>query len=396
MGSRVPTVPEPASPELRQERSAVLGELALRLEPRALLAGRLPAVQRQGPARVAFADQALPARDRARLERLAGVSLVPERGGRPAELRAEDGSLLARLGALARAEGLLGLLALCETWRHATAPAPPPRVMGVVNVTPDSFSDGGRFLDPRRAIEHGLELEAQGADLLDVGGESTRPGSEGVPAEVELARVLPVVEGLAARARVPLSIDTTKSVVARAALEAGATLVNDVSAGTLDPATFGLVAERGAGIVLMHMRGRPRDMQQAPRYADVVREVLAFLRERAARCAEAGVALSRITVDPGIGFGKRLEDNLALVRAIPELRGLGLPVLLGVSRKSFLGRITGSERPAQRLGETAAAVASCALLGADVLRVHDVELMAPAVRVARALGGAEPAGPAEA
>ena len=389
----------------------VLGPLAQRLEPRALLAGRLPACHGEGPARLALVAEALPAPDRARLAGEPGVRLLAGPGGM-SELRVEEPALLARLGAEAAAEGLAGLAVLAETWRLATRPPARPRVMGIVNVTPDSFSDGGLTLEPARAIEHGLELEALGADLLDVGGESTRPGSEGVPAEVELARVLPVVEGLAARARVPISIDTTKAAVARAALDAGATLVNDVSAATFDPGMLELVARRGAGIVLMHLRGRPRDMQRDPRYDDVVREVLAWLRERAALGWKAGVPIPRITVDPGIGFGKRPEDNVALVRAVPELRGLGLSVLLGVSRKSFLVRITGparspsgaasrapsgaprpaEERPAERIGETAAAVAACTLLGADVLRVHDVGLMAPLTRVARALGGDPPGG----
>jgi len=203
--------------------------------------------------------------------------------------------------------------------------------------------------------------------------------------------VVPVVAGLAARARVPISVDTTKSEVARAALDAGATIVNDVSAATLDPAMLPLVAGRDAGIVLMHALGRPRDMQRDPRYDDVVRQVLGHLRERTAACWKAGVSIPRITVDPGIGFGKRLDHNLALVRAVPELRGLGVPVLLGVSRKSFLARLAREERPAaERDAETAAAVATCTLLGADVLRVHDARLMAPLVRVARALGARPP------
>lgn len=278
-----------------------------------------------------------------------------------------------------------GLACLLATMRAALAPLPAPRLMGIVNVTPDSFSDGGEFLDPRIAVEHGLLMLEEGAQLLDVGGESTRPGAATVNEKEERARVLPVIEGLRARTDAPISIDTTKSGVAAAALDAGATIVNDVSAGRFDPDLLPLVAERGCEVVLMHMRGRPRDMQHDPRYDDVVREVCAHLRDRTAAGLKRGIAPSKIILDPGIGFGKRLEDNLDLVRALPELRSLGRPLLLGVSRKSFLGALSETDNPGDRVGDTAAAIAAGVFLGADVLRVHDVRVMAQAVAVAVAL-----------
>ncbi len=268
-------------------------------------------------------------------------------------------------------------------------PRRPLRLMGVINVTPDSFSDGGSFAAPERAIERGLLLEAEGADILDVGGESTRPGALAVPADEELRRVLPVVEGLAKRARAAISVDTTKSDVARAALDAGATIVNDVSAGRLDPAMLPLVGERAATCVLMHMQGTPRDMQCAPAYADVVAEVRAFLLERADAARAHGVAAERIWVDPGIGFGKTLEHNLALLVRLGEIAGLGFPVCLGVSRKSFIAAIEAASGaapspPESRVGGTAAAVALGVLGGAAILRIHDVAVMAQAARVADA------------
>ncbi|MEM9379397.1 MAG: dihydropteroate synthase [Planctomycetota bacterium] len=280
-----------------------------------------------------------------------------------------------------------------------------PALMGVLNVTPDSFSDGGRFLAPERAIEHGLRLVGDGADVLDVGGESTRPGAAPVTADEELRRVLPVVEGLARATRAPLSIDTTKASVARAAVEAGATIVNDVSAGLADPAMLPTVAELSAGsevhLVLMHRQGTPETMQAAPTYDDVVGEVLAHLKGRVRAAEDAGVPFHRITVDPGIGFGKRLAHNLALLASLEGLRALGRPILLGASRKSFIGHLTGAEdpsdwlarerrdAPSERIGGTAAAIALAAARGAaDVLRVHDVAIMKEAVLVARAIAAA--------
>jgi dihydropteroate synthase len=239
-----------------------------------------------------------------------------------------------------------------------------------VNVTPDSFSDGGRHATPEAAIAHGLRLLAEGADVLDVGGESTRPGARLVPEAKERGRVLPVVEGLlAAGVRVPLSVDTRKATVAAAALAAGATLVNDVSGGTHDPALLETVAAHGAGLVVMHMQGTPATMQEAPAYADVVAEVRAFLQRRAGAPRAAGV--DRVWVDPGLGFGKTLEHNLALLGALEDLVGDGHPVLLGASRKAFLGRITGRAVD-ERVPASLACAAWAFAAGADAVRVHDV------------------------
>jgi len=259
-------------------------------------------------------------------------------------------------------------------------------VMGIVNVTPDSFSDGGRYLGTEAAIAHGLALVGAGADLLDIGGESTRPGSEGVGADEELGRVLPVVRGLRERTDVPLSVDTTKAAVAREVLRAGAHLINDISGFGLDPDLPAVVAEAGAACCLMHMQGTPSTMQQAPHYDDVVDEVLAVLEDAVARATRAGVPRERILLDPGIGFGKTLEHNLYLLRRLGELRAPGLPLLLGTSRKSFLGRLAGGRPPAERLAATLGSVAAMAALGgADVVRVHDVAETRDALAVADAI-----------
>jgi dihydropteroate synthase len=257
------------------------------------------------------------------------------------------------------------------------------RLMGIVNVTPDSFSDGGLFLDPGRAIEHGRELAAEGADLLDVGGESTRPGAEAVSAEEELARVLPVVEGLAA-GPVPVSIDTSKLAVAQAALGAGAAIVNDVTALRAEPELAGLCAERDTDVVLMHMLGDPRTMQEDPVYDDVVDDVKAFLAERIDFAIAEGIDEERIWVDPGIGFGKTVEHNLELLRRLGELADLGRPVVVGASRKSFIGRLTGAPVD-RRLGGTIASSVIAFANGAEVLRVHDVGPMREALTVAEAV-----------
>ncbi len=257
-------------------------------------------------------------------------------------------------------------------------------LMGVINVTPDSFSDGGRFLDPDVAIAHGLQLAAEGAAILDVGGESTRPRAAEVPAEEELARVLPVIEGLAAnRVQAQISIDTRKAAVAAAALEAGAAMVNDVTALRGDPEMASLVAASGAECCLMHMRGDPRTMQIDPRYDDVVSEVRAFLEERMEYAIAAGIPAERILLDPGIGFGKTIEHNLELVRRLDELVTIGPPVVIGTSRKSFLGKLTGRDVD-HRLPGT---IASCVLAyerGAKVFRVHDVAPVLDALTVAAA------------
>lgn len=257
-------------------------------------------------------------------------------------------------------------------------------LMGVINVTPDSFSDGGRYLDPAAAVAHGISLEAEGAAILDVGGESTRPGADEVPSAEELRRVLPVIEGLAAAgSRAQISIDTSKAEVAVAAIRAGASMVNDVTALRGDPGMADVVAEARVECCLMHMLGNPRTMQQDPRYDDVVSEVKAFLEERLAHAVAAGVAEERILLDPGIGFGKTLQHNLELLARLDELVELGRPVVLGTSNKSFLGRLTG--RP---LGERlAATVATCVIAferGASVFRVHEVAPVADALTVTTA------------
>jgi dihydropteroate synthase len=258
------------------------------------------------------------------------------------------------------------------------------RVMGVVNVTPDSFSDGGLYLDPAAAIAHGLELEAEGAAILDIGGESTRPGAEPVSADVELGRVLPVIEGLiAAGVQAQISIDTSKASVAAKALRAGATLVNDVTALRGDGAMAGVVAQAGAECCLMHMLGEPRTMQRDPHYDDVVGEVKAFLEERIAVAVAAGIAEERITLDPGIGFGKTVAHNLELLRRLHEVVAIGRPVLIGTSRKSFLGRLTGREAD-ERVAGTIATNVLAYERGARVFRVHDVAPVHDALTVAAA------------
>ena len=258
-------------------------------------------------------------------------------------------------------------------------------LVGVLNVTPDSFSDGGEHLAFDAAVAHGLRLAAEGAALVDVGGESTRPGAEPVTAERELARVLPVVEVLAAEG-IAVSIDTSKAVVARAALAAGAVLVNDVTALRASAELASVVAEAEADLCLMHMLGEPRTMQDDPRYDDVVAEVESFLAERAEAAVAAGVSRDRIVLDPGIGFGKTLAHNLALLRALPRLARLG-PLLVGVSRKRFLGALTGRDVAADRVAASVAAALYCYRGGAHLLRVHDVAATADALAVERALEG---------
>ena len=256
--------------------------------------------------------------------------------------------------------------------------------MGVVNVTPDSFSDGGRFLDPEAAVRQGIELVEAGADVLDIGGESTRPGSDAVSAAEEIDRVVPVVKRLAAEVDVPVSIDTRKAGVAAAALDAGAAIVNDVSAGRDDPRMLEVVREAGAGLVLMHMLGDPKTMQADPRYDDVVAEVREFLAERVRAAEEAGIERDRLCVDPGIGFGKTLRHNLLLLRHVDAFREIGVPVLVGPSRKSFIGALTGAEA-GDRLEGTAGAVAWLAAKGVEMVRVHDVREMLRVVQVVDAI-----------
>jgi dihydropteroate synthase len=246
-----------------------------------------------------------------------------------------------------------------------------PLIMGIVNVTPDSFSDGGRYLAPSAAIEHALQLEAEGADILDIGGESTRPGSDAVDLDEECRRVLPVIRTLAKRCHARLSIDTRKAEVMRRAALEGVHIINDVSALTHDPNAVETVAATGLPVVLMHARGEPRTMQDGPAYADVVLDVYDWLETRLAACESAGIARSRLIVDPGIGFGKTLAHNLALLGSLSVFHGLGCPLLLGASRKSFIGRLTGVGT-SDRLPASLAAALVGAAQGAQILRVHDV------------------------
>ena len=243
--------------------------------------------------------------------------------------------------------------------------------MGILNVTPDSFSDGGNWTSLDAALEQGLALQAQGADILDIGGESTRPGAEPVSADEELRRVIPVIERLATQLSIPISIDTMKSQVAREALQAGAKIVNDVTAGTFDEHMLPVCAESDCGIILMHMQGTPQTMQQEPHYENVVREVTEYLASRIAQFRSRGIDERRIMVDPGIGFGKTADHNLELLRGVPALKSLGRPVLIGHSRKRFLKRVLGREVE-ERLAGTIGVAIGAAQLGAALIRVHDV------------------------
>ncbi|GKS58640.1 dihydropteroate synthase [Nitrospira sp.] len=256
-----------------------------------------------------------------------------------------------------------------------------PQLVGILNVTPDSFSDGGRFTEMDRAVAHAASLIEQGAGILDIGAESTRPGSRPIGEQEETRRLLPVLERLGKFVHIPISVDTTKAIVARRALDAGAVIVNDVSALRFDPAMGPLIAERGAGVILMHMQGVPTTMQEAPSYADVVREVHAFLAERLSFAERNGIQREQIVLDPGFGFGKLEGHNVELLRDFAQFTSLGRPLMAGVSRKSFLGRLSG--RPVQdRVWATAAAVAMAIERGASLVRVHDVAAMRDVVSVA--------------
>jgi len=355
---------------------------ACRLRIRALPSPNAPSV-----ARVALSSTGLTPEEESLLRSAPGV-VVSEEGP---ELVLETGpdtpidpELLGRVSA---------------AWSNATAPRSEPLIMGIVNATPDSFSDGGVHHsdgDPRPALEHALRLVSAGCDLLDIGGESTRPGASPVDTDEELRRVVPLITALHSETSCPISIDTRKAAVAAAAIDAGASMVNDVSAGLFDENILPLVADRGVGICLMHMRGTPLDMQDAPLYDDVVREVLDHLRERARACLKAGIDGNMIRIDPGIGFGKTQEHNLELMTSLPVLRSLGLPLLLGVSRKSFIAQVTANAgieatgSPGERLGGTVAAVLRCADGGASVLRVHDVAETREALLVHRSLSQRTP------
>lgn len=261
-----------------------------------------------------------------------------------------------------------------------------PVVMGILNVTPDSFSDGGRYLSRDAAVERAEQMVSDGARIIDIGGESTRPGAADVAEEEEIRRVVPVVAALIKRVDVPISVDTSKPSVMRAALNAGATLINDVRALTQTRA-LDVVAETTAGVCLMHMQGEPRSMQHDPRYTDVVRDVRDFLQERVRACLEAGIEADRIAIDPGIGFGKRLEHNLALLAKLPMLAELNRPILIGVSRKSMFGKLLNREVDERRAGGVAVATAAV-LAGARIIRAHDVAETYDAIRIAVALKAA--------
>jgi dihydropteroate synthase len=255
--------------------------------------------------------------------------------------------------------------------------------MGILNVTPDSFSDGGRFLDPGRAEAHALRMREEGADIIDVGGLSTRPGSEPVTVEEELRRIVPVIERIAPKLDIPVSVDTYRAEVASRALDAGAAIVNDISGLRFDPAMAGVAARADVPVVVMHIRGTPLDMQKNPVYEALIPEILDYLRESIQIAEEAGV--TRVMIDPGIGFGKTFDQNLAIIDGLGEFVKLGYPVLVGPSRKAFIGEILGGLPSDERIEGTAGAVAACAMRGANVVRVHDVQAMARVVRVVDAV-----------
>ncbi|MBL9114561.1 MAG: dihydropteroate synthase [Verrucomicrobiaceae bacterium] len=258
-------------------------------------------------------------------------------------------------------------------------------VMGIVNVTPDSFSDGGQFVDVSQAVEHALRLVSEGANIIDIGGESTRPGAEPVSEDEELRRVLPVIEALRSQTQALISIDTFKAAVAREAVKAGADIINDITGLRGDPDMMEVVASSDAGVVIMHMQGMPRTMQQAPHYEDVVGEVRGFFEERLGAIVAAGIHVERVVLDPGIGFGKKLEHNIALIRATSDFLSLGRPLLIGASRKSFISQITGSKAMNDRFWPTVAITSLTRELGAMVHRVHDTAPCHQALRMTEAI-----------
>jgi dihydropteroate synthase len=272
-----------------------------------------------------------------------------------------------------------------EWLKHSLDLSEKTAVMGILNVTPDSFSESARFFDFELAVEHALRMEEDGADIIDIGGESTRPGAETVTQEEELRRVIPVIETLAPRLRIPISIDTYKATVARKAVEAGASMINDISGLKFDPEMASVAARAGVPVILMHIRGTPRDMQKDPVYTDLIGEILDYLRDSIRMAENAGVSRSKIIIDPGIGFGKTFDHNLQIIKRLGEFRTLGAPILMGVSRKAFIGKILGGAGPDERLEGTAAAVAISVLNGANIVRVHDVKEMAKVVKVADAI-----------
>ncbi len=263
-----------------------------------------------------------------------------------------------------------------------------PLVMGILNVTPDSFSDGGAYLAREAAVAHALQLIAEGADIIDVGGESTRPGAEPVSLDEELRRTVPVIVAIREKSNIPISIDSYKASVAREALAAGADMINDISALRFDPAMAGLAAESNVPVILMHMQGTPRDMQKNPHYDDCVAEIGTFFQERVDWCGNHGIARSRLILDPGIGFGKRVVDNLQILKKLGEFGRFDIPILVGASRKSFIaGVLPGSSSPPDRLSGSLAAAVVAAMHGADILRVHDVGQTVEALRLLEAIEG---------
>jgi len=354
-------VPSPAANIIKQEMLAVGGDAAV---ARGTVSCRLPTT-----------DVILMGTKK-QLTRFAGkISRQPF--GLP--LLAE--SLLRTIG------NLEGEVAPLRTARRDLVLGERTLLMGILNVTPDSFSDGGRYFAVANAVDHARRLVEDGADIVDIGGESSRPGALPVSTAEEINRVVPVIEALAGKITVPLSVDTTKAAVARAAVTAGAEIVNDISAMRFDPEMAATVRDSGAAVVLMHMRGTPRDMQEGDLgYKSLWGEIIGFLAERIAAGVAAGIPEERMMIDPGLGFGKTAADNLKLINGLPECRVLGRPILMGPSRKSFLGTITGSG-PDDRGEETAAAVTACILRGAQVVRVHDVQAMKKVVAVADALRG---------
>ncbi len=261
-----------------------------------------------------------------------------------------------------------------------------PLIMGIVNVTPDSFFDGGKYFNKKLAVEHAIEMAENGADIIDIGGESSRPGAEPVSDEEELSRVLPVIEKVASKISVTISIDTCKSVVAKRALNAGAEIVNDISAMRLDESMADIIKEANSYVVLMHMLGNPRTMQKAPYYKNVVEDIISFLKSRVQFAIDHGIQKNRIIIDPGIGFGKTLEHNLTILRNLDSLNELGYPVLIGASNKSMIGKITGAEGK-ERIWGTSAIVAHCVIKGVKIHRVHDVKAMRQVCDVASAIKG---------
>jgi dihydropteroate synthase len=262
--------------------------------------------------------------------------------------------------------------------------------MGILNVTPDSFSDGSCYFDSELAVEHACRMAEEGADIIDIGGESTRPGSEAVSLEEELNRVIPIIEAISSRIKIPISIDTYKAEVARRAIDAGASIVNDISGLRFDPAMSGVVAEGKVPVILMHIKGTPRDMHKSPRYEALIPEIMDFLRQSIRIAEEAGIDGSMIIIDPGIGFGKTFEHNLEILRHIAEFEALQKPILVGVSRKAFIGKILGGAAPDHRLEGTAAAVAIAIMNGANIIRVHDVKEMVKVAKVADAIKRGNP------